>query len=220
MDKIQAIKERHSVRKYIDKPLPEDVVFELQKEIDEINKESGLNFQLVTNEEKCFSGIMSYGKFVNVKNYIALVGKKSKELDEQIGYYGERVVIKAGQLGLNTCWVALSYSKAHTKAVVKNNEKLVCVISLGYGENQGVQHKFRPIEKIAKLSADDPEWYLSGIELARLAPTAINQQKYYIEREGNNVSISAGVGFYAKVDLGIVKYHFEVGAKKENFEWK
>ena len=26
-------------------------------------------------------------------------------------------------------------------------------------------------------------------------------------------------GFYSKVDLGIVKYHFEVGAGTENFRW-
>jgi hypothetical protein len=24
---------------------------------------------------------------------------------------------------------------------------------------------------------------------------------------------------YSKMDLGIVKYHFELGAGKENFEW-
>ena len=24
---------------------------------------------------------------------------------------------------------------------------------------------------------------------------------------------------YTQIDLGIVKYHFEVGAGKENFEW-
>ena len=27
-------------------------------------------------------------------------------------------------------------------------------------------------------------------------------------------------GFFSKVDLGIVKYHFEIGAGKENVKWK
>lgn len=27
------------------------------------------------------------------------------------------------------------------------------------------------------------------------------------------------MGFCTKIDLGIVKYHFEIGAGKENFEW-
>ena len=53
-----------------------------------------------------------------------------------------------------------------------------------------------------------------------MAPTAINQQKFYIEKTGDEVEITAGLGFYAKVDLGIVKYHFETGAGKENFKWK
>jgi hypothetical protein len=220
MDKLEAIKARHSVRKYLKKEIEQEKIDKINAEIDEINKESGLNIQLVTNEDTCFGGIMSYGKFENVSNYIALIGKKSKKLDEVVGYYGERLVILAQQLGLNTCWVALTYSRNNVQADVGLGEKLVCVISLGYGANQGVQHKNRAIEKISNLKQDDPEWFKNGVESALLAPTAINQQKFYIERNENQVEISAGIGFYAKVDLGIVKYHFEVGAGKGNFEWK
>ena len=35
----------------------------------------------------------------------------------------------------------------------------------------------------------------------------------------NMSGINAGMGFYTKVDLGIAKYHFEIGAGKENFCW-
>lgn len=38
-----------------------------------------------------------YGNFIGVKNYIALVWKKNKELDEKCGYYGEKIVLKAKQ---------------------------------------------------------------------------------------------------------------------------
>ena len=220
MDKLQAIKERHSVRKYLKKEIEQEKVDRLNQEIEDINKESGLNVQLVTNEDTCFGGIMSYGKFENVSNYIALIGKKSKNLDEIIGYYGERLVILAQELGLNTCWVALTYSRNNVQADIGPGEKLVCVVSLGYGANQGVQHKNRAIEKVSNLKEGDPEWFRAGVESALAAPTAINQQKFYIERTDDEVKISAGMGFYAKVDLGIVKYHFEVGAGKSNFKWK
>ena len=220
MDKLKAIKERHSVRKYLKKEIEQEKIDRLNAEIDSINQESGLNIQLVTNEDTCFGGIMSYGKFENVSNYIALIGKKTKKLDEMVGYYGEKLVILAQQLGLNTCWVGLTYSKNNVQVDIGPGEKIVCVISLGYGANQGTQHKNKAVSKVSNLKMEDPKWFKEGVESALAAPTAINQQKFYIERNGKEIEILAGIGFYAKVDLGIVKYHFEVGAGKDNFVWK
>ena len=220
MDKLEAIENRHSVRKYLDKAIEQEKIDELNKEVEIVNKQSGLNIQLVTNEKACFGGIMSYGKFENVSNYFVMVGKKAKDLDEKIGYYGEWLVIKSQQLGLNTCWVGLSYSKSNAKATVNAGEKLVCVISLGYGANEGKEHKSKTINQVSNYSPLEPDWFKDGVECALMAPTAINQQKFYIEKTGDEVEITAGLGFYAKVDLGIVKYHFETGAGKENFKWK
>ena len=219
---VQAIENRHSVRKYLNQPIPQDAVARLQIEIKKINKESGLNFQFVLNEPKAFGGFMAhYGKFENVSNYFALIGKKSDpKLHEKIGYYGERLVILAGVLGIETCWVALTYSKAKCKAKPKKNEKLVCVVSVGEGgTNQGVAHKSKDVNKLAQITDSDPDWFKEGVRLALLAPTAMNQQKFFISRIDNKVKIIAKSGPYSKVDLGIVKYHFEVGAGKENFEW-
>ena len=68
----------------------------------------------------------------------------------------------------------------------------------------------------AKVKAGDNK---KGVEAALLAPTAVNQQKFYLTLDGNKVKAKAGLGPCAKMDLGIVKYHFELGAGKENFEW-
>lgn len=221
MDILDVIRHRHSVRSYLDKQIEQEKVDELQREVELANKESGLNIQLVTNEPEAFSSsIFTYGKFKNVTNYIALVGKKTDEnLDEKVGYFGEGLVIKAGELGLNTCWVALTFNKKKAKVKVESGEKLVCVIAFGYGETIGVPHKSKPMEKLCNLKADDPMWFKRGIEMAILAPTAVNQQQFYIERKENKVHFEKKVGFYSNVDMGIVKYHFEVGAGKENFEW-
>lgn len=152
MNLTEAMKERHSVRQYKQQPLSAEAVSALQAEIDACNRESGLNIQLVTDEPKAFNGFMAhYGKFSGVRNYIALIGKKDSLLDEKCGYYGERLVLKAQQLGLNTCWVAMTYSKVKTAFSIGRDEKK---------------------------------------------------------------------GFYTKLDLGIVKYHFEIGAGKEMFRWE
>lgn len=221
MDMKQAMNMRHSVRQYINRPLEENTIQTLRDEIERCNQESGLNIQLVTNEPKAFNSFMAhYGKFSGVTNYIALIGKKEAKLDEKCGYYGERLVLLAQQLGLNSCWVAMTYKKIPSVFKMNKGEKIVIVIAIGYGMTQGIEHKSKGISDVAVVDGEMPEWFRRGIEAALLAPTAMNQQKFKFILEGNNVLAHAGRGFYSKIDLGIVKFHFEIGARKENFKWK
>lgn len=220
MSITEAMKARHSVRRYKNQPINAETISALQSEIDACNKESGLHIQLVTSEPKAFDGFMAhYGKFSGVTNHIAIIGKKDPALDEKCGYFGERLVLKAQELSLNTCWVAMTYSKIKTAFTVGQGEKLCVVIALGYGETQGVPHKSKSISEVSKSEGTMPDWFKSGMEAALLAPTAMNQQKFLFTLNGGKVSAKAGMGFYTKLDLGIVKYHFEIGAGKENFEW-
>ena len=222
----EAIEARHSVRKYLDKEIPADIIAALQDKIAECNNAGNLNIQLVQNETKAFTGMLSYGSFSGVKNYLVMVGKKSKDLDERVGYYGEQIVLFAQTLGLNTCWVGLSYRKVPEAYNVGKDEKLVCMIALGYGETQGVPHKIKSVEDVSNASDITPSWFRKGVEAALLAPTAVNQQKFSFEYTGmsnNHHLVRAKKGLsmigYTQMDLGIAKYHFEIGAGKDNFEW-
>lgn len=220
MNRMEAMKVRHSVRQYKNQPIKAETISALQSEIDACNRESGLHIQLVTNEPQAFDGFMAhYGKFNGVTNYIALIGKKNSGLDEACGYYGERLVLKAQELGLNSCWVAMTYSKIKTAFIVGKGEKLCVVIAIGYGTTQGVPHKSKEISQVAQAEGAMPHWFKNGVEAALLAPTAMNQQKFMLTLRDRKVSVKAGMGFYTKLDLGIVKYHFEIGAGKDNFEW-
>ena len=222
----EAITARHSVRKYIDKEIPADIVTVLQDKIVEYNKVGNLNIQLVLNETRAFTGMLSYGSFSGVRNYFVMVGKKGADLDERVGYYGEQLVLLAQTLGLNTCWVGLSYRKVPEAYNVGKDEKLACMIALGYGETQGVSHKIKTIEQVSNASDLTPAWFKRGVEAALLAPTAVNQQKFsfeYVGMSNNRHFVRAKKGFsmigYTQMDLGIAKYHFEIGAGKNNFDW-
>lgn len=216
MELSEAINNRHSVRQYTDKAVDAGLLKVMQAETDICNREGDLHMQLVTDEPRAFDSIMAhYGKFSGVRNYIALVGKKGKDLEEKCGYYGERLVLKAQQLGLNTCWVAMTYKKVPGAFEVNKGEKLTVVIALGYGKTQGEAHKCKTAEQVSNVSADTPEWFRAGVKAALLAPTAMNQQKFMLVYADGKVNATAGKGFYTKVDLGIVKYHFEVGAGKD-----
>lgn len=220
MDMITAMKERHSVRSYKNEPIADELLAVLQDEIDDCNREGNLHIQLITNEPKAFDSFMAhYGKFSGVTNYIALIGKKSPDLEEKCGYYGERLVLKAQSLGLNSCWVAMTYKKIPGTFTLDAGEKLTVVIAIGYGKTNGVVHKSKAISAVSNVTANSPEWFKNGVEAALLAPTAMNQQKFTLTLNQNEVTAKAGMGFYAKTDLGIVKYHFEIGANSSEWHW-
>ena len=211
MDTMEIIKARHSVRQYEDRMIEPKLCAQLHEYATTLNKESGLNIQLITNEPKCFNSLMAhYGRFSGVSNYIAIVGRKGDDTEEKVGYYGEQLVLKAQELGLNTCWVALTHGKS--TAVIGNGEKLYIIISVGYGKSAGVAHKSKDITKLAVLSDDDPQWYIDGVQAALLAPTAVNQQKFMIERVDEEARITAPKGMLTLMDLGIVKCHFELAS--------
>ncbi len=213
MEIIELMKERHSVRQYTDKKIEKEKREVLNALIAKINQKAGLHIQIIYDEPKCFNSMMAhYGKFDGVNNYIALVREKSKP-DEALGYYGEQIVLKAQELGLNTCWVAMTHGKS--KAQIDKGEKLVCLISLGYSKTAGAAHKSKKLSEVCNYKKDMPEWFLSGMEAALLAPTAMNRQKFYFELlPDNSIKITCGKGLYTKLDLGIVKYHFEVVSGK------
>ena len=248
----EAIQARHSVRAYKELPLANKTVRVLVDKITELNQKGRLHMQLIQNEPKAFQGTLAkYGKFRNVNNYIVMAGKKaasqreesktsldspereqartkfkSDDLDERVGYYGEQLVLLAQTLGLNTCWVGLSYSKVPGTYVLDEGEKIACYIAIGYGETQGVGHKIKTVEQVSNISDITPLWFKKGVEAALLAPTAVNQQKFsfeYIGMRNNRHQVRAKKGFsmigYTQMDLGIAKCHFEIGAGEVNFEW-
>lgn len=228
MTLLEAIESRHSVRRYKDIPLTEETVKILLQKIEEINRKGKLHIQLITNEPKAFKGIFAYGRFSGVNNYFVVSGKKADDLDERAGYYGEQLVLLAQQLGLNTCWVGQSYRKIENTFKLDDGEKVVCYIAVGYGETQGAEHKHKTLEDVSNINRLTPEWFKKGVTAALLAPTAVNQQKFYFEyvlsdEENQKPKVKAKKLFslvgYTNVDLGIAKCHFEIAAGTENFVW-
>ena len=212
MDLKEAIKSRHSVRYYKDEPISEETKAQLEALIAACNEESGLHMQLIVEDPECFDTLLAhYGMFKNVKNYIAVAGPKAlPDLEEKGGYYGQKVVIAAQRVGLNTCWVAGTYKRGKCKAALEEGEKIICVIAIGYGENAGTKHRSKPLAKVCSVPYEEmPVWFKNGVKAAMMAPTAMNQQKFMISMKDREPMITAGAGPMTKIDLGIVKYNFE-----------
>lgn len=213
----EAILARHSVRQYSSQPLSEEQANALRQQIVQSNAAKNLHMQLVQSDAKALSGILAkFLRFSGATNYIAMVGHQSPLLQENLGYEGERLVLLAQTLGLNTCWVGGTFSKNHNVRV-ERDEMYVAVIAIGHGLNQGKQHTSKPIETFADIKGA-PDWFRRGVECAMLAPTAMNRQNFHFTFLPNNkVKATAKPAPFAGLDLGIAKLHFELGAGKENF---
>lgn len=227
MDIKTAIESRHSVRQYTEEPISGETRALLEQEVATCNSRGNLHMKLVWDEPEAFDSAMAhYGKFSGVRNYLVIAGAPASDLEERGGYWGEHVALWAQELGLSTCWVAMTFKRRYVRAHLEKGDQMVLVVALGHGATRGVVHKSKAVSDVSNATAPSPEWFSHGVECALLAPTAMNQQSFFITLTGGTdasglptVRLENKGGAYSKVDLGIVRYHFEVGAGEGNFSW-
>lgn len=215
MSGLDAIKNRHSVRNYEAKKIEADKVEKIRAKIEELNKEGNLHLQFMEDAGKTYNKLFNkVAGLGSAPSVIACVGIDDETLEQRVGYYGEKLVLFIQELGLNTCWAG-TFNQKNIGAEVGNNEKLVISIAVGYGKDKGKPHKSKSPEQIIEAEGDRPYWFNKGVDMALLAPTAINQQKFTIRlNEDESVDFVDKGGIFSQVDLGIVRCHFEIGAEK------
>lgn len=215
------MEKRHTVRKYLDKPLDMDLIGLLNDRIERNNCVYNLTFKLITNNSDGLSSLARLMSNNSVQNYIILAGKDNSDLDKKIGYCGADLILYAQSLGLNTWWCGGMFNGKNALKHLDNKAVRVNgVITIGYGKTQGVPHKSKTADQVSHYKGDAPGWFKSGIKALLLAPSALNRQPYIVNGEGNKVSLKVKNGTFSQVDLGIGKYFFELGAGKSNFEWE
>lgn len=218
MDFKEAMQKRHTVRKYTDKPLSDEIIAKINERIELNNKNYNLNMKLMINNSKGVSSIMKLIMARGVNNFIILAGDVSGNLDERLGYSGADIMLYAQTLGLNTWWVGGTFNRSVSSYV--DNKKVTGIIAIGYGQTQGVPHKSKNVEDVSKYEGTIiPPWFISGVDGALLAPTALNKQDFMLIGNGNRVKIECSNGIFTGSNVGLIKYHFELGAGKGNFEW-
>ncbi len=222
MVNFEIVKQRHTVRNYEPRAIEGEQLAALQAMIARINAEQGLNLQLVNGSEQGLAPYgVRYGKW-NVTNYIAMIGPESDPLlEEKIGYYGEQIVLWAQEQGLKTGWLETTYQEKPDVIDVPQGHRLVLSLAIGHSPESGRDHKVKEIAALSAVTASEvPDWFARGMQWAQLAPSAGNQQLFCIAWDGSRLSISTQPGFMEKVDLGIAKLHFELGAAPHQVQWQ
>ena len=215
----EAIRERHTVKIYKKTPIAADVLKQLNERIKALNEGLDVFMSLVTNDSSALNAAVKLTFARNVNNYIVLSGKNESDLEEKLGYGGADIMLFAQTLGLNTWWVSGTFNKgnAREKGGIPGTNLIKGIIIIGYGENNGTPHKSKSSIDVSTYSGNPPYWFVKGVGMALLAPTAMNRQGFVIKGNGNKVSITCDKGQFSNLELGIIKYHFEIGAGRENF---
>ncbi len=222
MNTLEAMEKRHTVRKYTDQKVSNEILETIKKRINDLNNEYGLSMKIITENKEAFGGFVKLFMTKGVRNYLILAGNETNDLEEKLGYCGIDVALLAQQLGLNSWWVGATYNKEKVKKMMQASSKgkVASIIALGYGVSKGKPHKSKNVDEVSEYKGTAPEWFTKGVQAALLAPTAMNKQTFVLKGDGKKVAIICDNGIYTNIDKGIVKYCFETGAGKENFEWE
>ncbi len=223
---VETIRERHSVREYDGKPLSRAEFDALGAVVEECARESGLGIQLVGDNPEVFNVIARFGLIRGCRTHVAFVVDDAKAgdvaADEAIGYWGQKIVLAAQDMGLNTCWCALC-SRKKSRAVVAPGKKIRLVIAVGHGKTQGFSRKTKNVEALSSVEcAKAPAWFAAAMEAAQLAPTAMNNQNFKITllSDGKTVRIDAPQSGLNGIDEGLVRWNFEIAAIVGGADWR
>ncbi len=179
--------------------------------------------------------IGKYGKIKGAPCFIAFVGRMdSQYVNEKTGYTGEGIILETTAMGLDTCWVAGFYKPdiAAEIAGADVNEKVIAVCPIGYSCEKwtleeklmsgfGRSHKRKPLNELITGAKNDKLIIrLSPVlEMARLAPSAVNRQpwRFNLEEDGitiltNNIKDTFNIS--KRLDCGIAMLHIEVACLK------
>lgn len=223
---VETIRERHSVREYDGKPLSRAEFDALGAVVEEFARESGLGIQLVGDNPEVFNVIARFGLIRGCRTHVAFVVDDAKAgdvaADEAIGYWGQKIVLAAQDMGFNTCWCALC-SRKKSRAVVAPGKKIRLIIAVGHGKTQGFSRKTKSVEALSSVEcAKAPAWFAAAMEAAQLAPTAMNNQNFKITllSDGKTVRIDAPKSGLNVIDEGIVRCNFEIAANEAGADWR
>ena len=212
-----AMRQRHTVRKFTSEPLSAELISQLNDRVCANNERFGLAISLKVGDESALPGALKLFFAKGVRNYFVLAGSDRPGLDEDLGYASADLMLFAQALGLNTWWIGGTFSRKNVEQAVPG-KKVIGIVAVGFGVTPGTAHKSKMAAEASSYEGPEPQWFADGVQAALLAPTALNKQCFRIAGAGNKVSISENGGAFSGADIGIVKYHFELGAGNA-FEW-
>ncbi len=236
---INQLKERRSVRSFIDSSIPQSMRDTIKSMVTMIDThEAGMHFEAFFDDDNPFRGFTrSYGFFRNPKNYIAAVVDVSfPGAYERAGYFSEQLVLNLVQLGLGTCFVGGTFDPTKTGVNLRVDRKILFVILFGYEDKAAkrpIQNLMVKMLKSVNVSAsklfvgteNDYEDALKAVpelpaclEALDCAPSWMNKRPARIRWTENHLEVFVPESDDNKrlIDLGIAKFNVQSVLPEDN----
>ncbi len=240
MDIIEIIKRRKSCRTFNHASLILADKQDLESFIIENNRGLGnevVNFRIIEkkNGDKILK--LNYGMIRGHNTYILGTSRSSIDSRVNYGYLLEKVVLKATEMDMATCWVGYFDSSYFNEADIEDGFEIPGIVIIGNSDDrQSYQDKIIRLSISASkrnswdnlffnyklktpLTPEDVKKYCDSLEMVRLAPSSGNTQPWrvFFEETENEFHFFKKViseryelrGLH-DIDMGIALCHFEL----------
>lgn len=246
MNIIEIIKGRKSCRTFnqmllypADRKVLEDFIGE---NTDSIGEEK-INLCIIEKKNRSKRMDLNYGMIQGHNTYLLGTTKSSKDSRVHYGYLMEKVVLKATEIGISTCWIGYFDDNYFNEIVIEKGFEIPGIVILGYA-----MHRQTSFDKLARyavnasrrisweklffnynsrspLTPDLIQEYSDSLEMVRLAPSSGNTQPWRIffndaTREFHFYKKPISKRYEEKglhdIDLGIALSHFELTSLYNN----
>ena len=243
MEISEVIRKRMSCRTYRPIPINEEDRLALEDFI-RLNSigidNERIDFKLIHKAESEKPLKINYGMIQGHNSFILGTSKPNPDSRLNYGYLMEKILLKATELGIATCWVGYFDQSFFKEVEVREDMEIPSIIIVGYAESkQSVgerlvryaikAHKrndwgtlFFNYQTKSPLSNKLEAGYIQALEMLRLAPSSGNSQPWRVYYD----HITNEFHFFKKtinkkydqlglheIDLGIAFAHFELVAK-------
>jgi hypothetical protein len=240
MNVIETIKRRKSCRTFNHVALVLTDKLDLESFIIENNRGLGnevVNFRIIEKNNGDKQMKFNYGMIQGHNTYILGTSKSSIDSRVNYGYLMEKVVLKATENNMSTCWVGYFDSSYFNEVNVEDGFEIPGIVIIGYSDNrQTYQDKFIRLSISASkrqswdklffnyklktpLTSKYVKKYCDSLEMVRLAPSSGNTQPWrvFFDESSNefhffkkSISKRYELKGLHDIDIGIAMSHFEL----------
>lgn len=145
---------------------------------------------------------------------ITVYSEPAEGYKENIGFLFQQMGLYLQTLGLGVCWLGLGQMNPKTATEVKGMRHVI-MLAFGYPKGDQLRHDLKRFKrKTMDKITDNPD---PRLEVARLAPSAVNSQPWFFTHEGDVIHVYCSKKGY-RLDAGVALAHLYV-ANQDTFRF-
>lgn len=145
---------------------------------------------------------------------IAIYSEETEGYLENIGFLFQQMDLYLQTLGLGVCWLGMGRMNPKTTTEVEGM-KFVIMLAFGNPKGDQLRHDLKGFKRKSMEQITDKADH--RLEVARLAPSAVNSQPWYFTHDGDIIHIHCSKKG-SRLDTGIALAHLYV-ANEEHFRF-